>query len=97
MSNYSQVTAFTPKDSLASGNPAKVVRGSEFDGEFSAISTAIASKADSSTVTTGLAGKQDTLVSGANIKTINTQSVLGSGDLTIVGTPDFILHSQGII
>jgi hypothetical protein len=31
----------------------------------------------------GLATKQDTLVSGTNIKTINSVSVLGSGDITI--------------
>lgn len=31
----------------------------------------------------GKQGKQDTLVSGTNIKTINGSSVLGSGDLTI--------------
>jgi len=31
------------------------------------------------------ASKQDTLVSGTNIKTINGSSVLGSGDLTISG------------
>lgn len=31
-------------------------------------------------------GKQDTLVSGSNIKTINNQSLLGSGDITIQGT-----------
>jgi hypothetical protein len=35
----------------------------------------------------GLASsKQDTLVSGTNIKTINTQSILGSGDITIGGS-----------
>ena len=32
-----------------------------------------------------IAGKQDILVSGTNIKTINGQSLLGSGDLTIGG------------
>jgi len=32
-----------------------------------------------------LAGKQDTLVSGTNIKTINGTSVLGSGDISIGG------------
>lgn len=32
-----------------------------------------------------LNAKQDTLVSGTNIKTINTNSLLGSGDLTITG------------
>lgn len=34
---------------------------------------------------TDLATKQDTLVSGTNIKTINSQSILGSGDITITG------------
>ena len=32
-------------------------------------------------------GKQATLVSGTNIKTINTNSILGSGDLTISASP----------
>jgi hypothetical protein len=32
---------------------------------------------------TALDGKQATLVSGTNIKTVNSQSILGSGDLTI--------------
>lgn len=33
-----------------------------------------------------LAQKQDTLVSGTNIKTVNHQSLLGSGDLEIVAS-----------
>ena len=36
-------------------------------------------------VKTLVGAKQDTLVSGTNIKTINNQSVLGSGNLTISG------------
>lgn len=36
-----------------------------------------------STLSTELANKQDTLVSGTNIKTINGTSILGSGDITI--------------
>lgn len=39
-----------------------------------------------STRITGLGtGKQDKLVSGENIKTINGESILGSGDIEIVG------------
>ena len=38
-----------------------------------------------STLSTELASKQDTLVSGTNIKTINGTSILGSGDITIQG------------
>lgn len=32
---------------------------------------------------TAVAGKQDTLVSGTNIKTVNNTSLLGSGDITL--------------
>ena len=46
MSNYVQITDFTAKDSLPSGNAAKLVKGVDFDGEFAAISTAITSKVD---------------------------------------------------
>jgi hypothetical protein len=49
MSNYSQTTDFSAKDSLATGNASKVIKGSEVDTEFSAIATAIASKRDSTT------------------------------------------------
>jgi hypothetical protein len=45
--DYSIVTNFTAKDALASGNPAKIIKGSEFGTEFSAIASAIATKADS--------------------------------------------------
>ena len=47
-------------------------------------------------------GKQDTLVSGVNIKTINGNTILGSGDLTISGgqsysAGDFIDITSGVI
>ena len=38
--------------------------------------------ADKAFVNNGLSGKQATLVSGTNIKTVNNQSILGSGNLT---------------
>lgn len=37
-------------------------------------------------VAAGRSGKQDTLVSGTNIKTINGASVLGTGNLTVTGS-----------
>lgn len=51
MSSYTKSTNFTAKDSLASGNPSKKVRGSEFDVEFNAIQTAVNSKADTASPT----------------------------------------------
>lgn len=40
---------------------------------------------------------QATLVSGTNIKTVNGTSLLGSGNISVGGTPDFILMAQGVI
>ena len=40
-----------------------------------------------------LTKKQDTLVSGTNIKTINGNSLLGSGDLTISGSGAIYQHN----
>lgn len=40
---------------------------------------------DLDTYTQGMATKQDELISGTNIKTINNQSLLGSGNITIQG------------
>lgn len=58
----------------------------------SAITAAVSGKVDTSTfntysgsVDTALSGKQETLVSGTNIKTINNESILGSGNITIQG------------
>lgn len=53
------------------------------------------------TARAGLATKQDTLVSGTNIKTINNESLLGSGNITIQGggdsLPDQTGHSGDIL
>ena len=46
MSNYVKSTDFASKDALASGNAAKIVKGTEIDTEFNNIATAVATKAD---------------------------------------------------
>ena len=48
MSDYTKTTNFAAKDTLPSGNAAKVVKGTEIDTEFNNIATAIATKKDSS-------------------------------------------------
>lgn len=47
------------------------------------VTEGLANKADK----TELANKQDTLVSGTNIKTINGETILGSGDIEVEGEP----------
>ena len=61
--------------------------------EVKAIAQDADTKADAVTlriqgVETQMGDKQDTLVSGTNIKTINSQSILGSGDLAISGVSE---------
>ena len=46
MSNYTKSTNFATKDNLSSGNPLKIVKGTELDTEFNNIHTAIETKAD---------------------------------------------------
>ena len=46
MSQYVKSTNFATKDALASGNPLKIVKGTEIDTEFNNIATAISTKAD---------------------------------------------------
>jgi len=46
LSNYTKATNFATKDALTSGNPLKIVKGTEIDTEFNNIATAVATKAD---------------------------------------------------
>ena len=46
MSNYVKSTDFAGKDGLTSGDPAKIVKGTEIDDEFDALAAAINSKAN---------------------------------------------------
>jgi microcystin-dependent protein len=51
MTDYTKVTDFAAKDALSTGNPAKIVKGTEIDDELVAISGAVASKADKASPT----------------------------------------------
>lgn len=51
MADYVKSTNFAVKDSLTTGNPAKVVKGTEIDVEFNNIASAVSSKLDSSNPT----------------------------------------------
>ena len=72
MSNYTQVVNFTAKDSLAVGDPQKIVRGSDFDGEFSRISTAVTTKVEADNgAHTGVTTIQAITLSGAFTGTLD--------------------------
>jgi len=46
MADYNKATNFTAKDTLPTGNSGKIVKGAEIDTELTAVSNAIASKAN---------------------------------------------------
>ena len=99
-------------DALTVKNPNTfyVISDSEynFDGYWtsaqtqSAITQSVSGKADANSVYTKtetntlLSGKQDALVSGTNIKTINNESILGSGNIDIQGGGKAIEAGRGI-
>jgi len=65
VSNYTKSTNFATKDNLSSGDPLKIVKGTEIDTEFNNIATAVATKTDnaSAAITGGtIAGITDLAV-----------------------------------
>ena len=50
MSDYTKIVDFAAKDALITGNPAKLVKGTEIGAELDAISTAIATKHDAADI-----------------------------------------------
>jgi hypothetical protein len=72
MSDYSKSTNFTTKDTLPTGNSGKIVKGTELDTEFTAISSAIASKADVSSPALLGTPTSPTAVAGTNTTQIAT-------------------------
>ena len=81
MSNYTPVTIFRAKDSLPSGNSAKVIKGSEFSSEFEAIQTAISTKADTAAPTfTGQVTFNGNVQVGTNIVAIGAGVYINGAD-----------------
>jgi len=80
-----QVKALAPVQSVASKTGAvTLVKGDVGLGNVD--NTADADKPVSSATQTALNAKQDTLVSGTNIKTVNSTSLVGSGDVSVQET-----------
>jgi len=87
MTNYTKSTNFATKDTLTSGDPLKIVKGTEINTEFDNISTAIATKADTASPTfTGTVTIPTAAISAGTITgtTINN-SVIG-GTTAVAGT-----------
>lgn len=65
MSDYTQITDFSDKDGRTTGDPEKIILGADFDGEFSAIQSAVSTKYDSGDIASAAqatAGLLDTVL-----------------------------------
>lgn len=83
MANYTPGVDFAAKDDLTTGDPNKVVKGSELSSEFSSVQTAVNSKADSASPTlTGTGTAVNLTVSG----TLNATGTLQVGSVAITAT-----------
>ena len=78
----SAITALNTAVFKNGDNQFDVVNG-RIDGVSSVLDSALT---DIENVETAVADKQDTLVSGTNIKTVNGNSLLGSGNIEIIGS-----------
>lgn len=82
LSGYAQSSAVTEEIAAAVSGKADT---SAVTASINAAVSGKASQSDLLTVSGQVANKQDTLVSGTNIKTINNESILGSGNIDIQG------------
>jgi hypothetical protein len=78
MSNYTKATNFATKDGLTTGDPAKVVKGTEIDTEFTAIASAISSKSDSNSPTFTGTPAAPTASAGTNTTQIATTAFVAA-------------------
>jgi len=104
MANYLKATDFAAKDALLSGDPNKIVKGTEIDDEFDAIQTAVNSKANiaspaftgTPTAPTAAAGTNTTQVATTAFVTTATDNISTLSAFTIeeVGT-DLLFKYNG--
>jgi hypothetical protein len=106
MSNYTKATNFAAKDSLPSGNAAKIVKGTEIDTEYNAIASAISSKADTDSPTltgiplapTASAGTNTTqIATTAYVTAADTAAILAERSATVTLTNKTISGSSNTI
>ncbi len=95
MSDYIKSTNFTVKDTLPSGNANKVVRGTELDTEFSAVQSAVQSKADKNSPTFTGSPLAPTAAAGTNTTQIATTAFVKDAIDTLGSTVTSLTTTVG--
>lgn len=89
MSNYVKSVDFAAKDALLTGNPLKIVSGTEIDDEYNAIQTAINSKANTNSPSLTGSPTAPTATAGTNTSQIATTAFVTSADNNLLISPAF--------
>jgi hypothetical protein len=92
MTAYTKSTNFATKDTLTSGDPLKIVKGTEINTEFDNIATAVNSKTDTASPTfTGTV----TIPTLAYAGTTLTSAVTGTGKMVLDASPTLVTPILG--
>lgn len=93
MANYTKATNFTAKDTLPTGNSGKIVKGTEIDTEFTAIASAISSKADINSPALTGTPTAPTATAGTNTTQVSTTAFV-NGEITAERTATATLTNK---
>ncbi len=86
MTNYVKSTDFAAKDALLTGDPLKIVAGTEIDDEYNAIQTAVNTKANSNSPTLTGVPSSPTASPGTNTTQIATTAFVTTADTNLSAT-----------
>lgn len=95
MSNYLKATDFGAKDALLSGDPNKIVKGTEIDDEFDSIQTAVNSKANIASPTFTGTPAAPTATAGTNTTQVATTAFVTTATDNINTLSAFTLVESG--
>jgi microcystin-dependent protein len=96
MSNYVKSTNFAIKDSLVTTDPSKIIKGTDIDNEYNAISNAIASKADTNSPSLTGTPTAPTATSGSNTNQLANTNFVTAALAALVPTGIITLWSGAI-
>jgi len=97
MSNYVKATDFASKDALITGDPLKVVSGTEIDDEYNAIQTAINSKSNTNSPTLTGVPSAPTPTEGTNTTQLSTTSFVTTAIATAIAATKDAIYPVGSI
>jgi hypothetical protein len=85
VADYTKTTNFTAKDALNTGDPAKIIQGAALDTEFTAIATAVASKANAASPTLTGTGTAVNLTMSGTLSTNTIAETTADTGVTVDG------------